>query len=163
MKVRLSSIVFPCGDASFSSVVQTPNSFFVDKSHFIPELETYGPATFLLAPKHFGKSLFLDMLAEYYDKNNSKSRFNQLFGNLHIGKHPTELQGKFHVLRFDFSQSLVESVQAHQNPVKYLINDAIDKFRVKYPQFPPTKHSVDGVSNLRRLYAAARLNDLPVR
>lgn len=43
------------------------------------------------------------MMRAYYDLS-MKGRFNELFGNLWIGSHPTPEQGKYQVLYFDFSR-----------------------------------------------------------
>jgi hypothetical protein len=43
---------------------------------------------FFTRPRKFGKSLFFSMLSQYYDIN-STDKFETLFGNLYIGKHPT--------------------------------------------------------------------------
>ena len=161
---QLQPTVFPYGKASFSSVIQTPNVFFVDKSHFIPQLEAYGDANILLAPRRFGKSIFLDMLANYYDKNIDEAQFKMLFGNLHIGKQPTELRGKFYVIKFDFSvRQDTSSTQAFQKSLDSLINDVVEDFRNKYPDFPAITSLPRGVDTLWRIMAAAHRNDLPVR
>ena len=43
------------------------------------------------------------MLHAYYDCR-TRDKFQQWFGNLWIGKHPTSLQGKYQILHLDFSQ-----------------------------------------------------------
>jgi hypothetical protein len=160
---QLQPTVFPYGDASFSAVIQTPNVFYVDKSHFIPQLEAYGKANILLAPRRFGKSIFLDMLANYYDKNIDDAQFKKLFGNLYIGKQPTELRGKFYVFECDFSIGLeTSSVEVFQKSLDSLLNDAMDDFRDKYPDFPAIQSSPRGVVTLRRIVTAARRNNLPM-
>ena len=144
--------------------METPNVFYVDKSHFIPKLEAYGDALILLAPRRFGKSIFLDMLANYYDKNINNTQFQKLFGNLHIGKHPTELRGKFHVLKLDFSEGLdTASVAAFQQSLHVLINDAVQVFRDLNPDFPAIKSSDNGIVTFRRVLAKARTERLSVR
>nr|CAG8528188.1 5336_t:CDS:2 [Entrophospora candida] len=60
-------------------------------------------ATLSLRPRHFGKTLFLSTLSSYYDVKNKGERFEQLFGDLYIGKNPTPLASSFLVLRLDFS------------------------------------------------------------
>ena len=149
--------MFPYAKASFTAVIQTPNVFYVDKSHFIPKLEAYGDALILLAPRRFGKSLFLDMLANYYDKNIDNKQFQKLFGNLHIGKHPTELRGKFHVLKLDFSAGLVtDSVDAFHRSLHGVINEGINEFYRVYPSFPRGIASDNAVLAFNSLVAHAR-------
>lgn len=45
--------------------------------------------TIFIRPRRFGKSLFISMLENYYDIN-KKDKFEELFGDLYIGKNPTE-------------------------------------------------------------------------
>jgi hypothetical protein len=165
----MQQIVFPYSKASFTAVIQTPNVFYVDKSHFIPKLEAYGDALILLAPRRFGKSIFLDMLANYYDKNIDDTQFQKLFGNLHIGKHPTELRGKFHVLKLDFSKGLVtDSVETFNRTLQSQINAAVLKFYLRYPDFPrfqPPHRNLPnfGVLAADDLLEGAQVAGLPVR
>lgn len=92
----------PYGVADFVTVMEQ-NLYYVDKTMFIPELEKQPRNLFFIRPRRFGKSTFLSMLHSYYDCNQS-AKFQSLFGNLWIGQHPTELQGKYQVLFLDFSQ-----------------------------------------------------------
>ena len=92
----------PYGVADFVTVMEQ-NLYYVDKTMFIPELEKQPRNLFFIRPRRFGKSIFLSMLHSYYDCNQS-AKFHSLFGNLWIGQHPTESQGKYQVLFLDFSQ-----------------------------------------------------------
>lgn len=92
----------PYGVADFVTVMEQ-NLYYVDKTMFIPELEKQPRNLFFIRPRRFGKSTFLSMLHSYYDCNQS-AKFQSLFGNLWIGQHSTELQGKYQVLFLDFSQ-----------------------------------------------------------
>lgn len=56
-----------------------------------------------IRPRRFGKSLLLSMLKAYYDKA-KKDQFEEIFGSLWIGKHPTELTGRYQVMHLDFSR-----------------------------------------------------------
>jgi len=92
----------PYGVADFATVM-TQNLYYVDKTMFLPELEKQPRNLFFIRPRRFGKSIFLSMLYSYYDCS-QKDRFQELFGNLWIGHHPTDLQGRYQVLFLDFSQ-----------------------------------------------------------
>ena len=48
------------------------------------------------------KTLFLSMLSHYYDIN-QKDKFDKIFGELYIGKHPTPDRNKYLVLALNFS------------------------------------------------------------
>lgn len=76
--------------------------YYVDKTQYIEELEKTAAFLFLIRPRRFGKSLFLNMLYTYYDVKYA-DRFDELFGNQYIGKHPTGEQGTYLVLYFNFS------------------------------------------------------------
>ena len=92
----------PYGVANFATVMEQ-NLYYVDKTMFLPELEKQPRNLFFSRPRRFGKSIFLSMLHAYYDCK-QKDKFQSLFGNLWIGKHPTPLQGMYQVLHLDFSQ-----------------------------------------------------------
>ena len=83
-------------------LLNTDNYYYVDKTQYIEQLEETARFLFLIRPRRFGKSLFLSMLHCYYDVRYA-DRFDELFGDRYIGKHPTSDQGKFLVLRFNFS------------------------------------------------------------
>jgi hypothetical protein len=51
--------------------------YYVDKTAYIPYLENYDPPVFL-RPRRFGKSLYVSMLAYYYDID-AADRFERLF------------------------------------------------------------------------------------
>lgn len=91
----------PYGMSNFVSVRER-NCYFVDKSHFIPKLENANAFFFLIRPRRFGKSLTLSMLKHYYDIN-CAGQFDKLFGDLYVGKHPTEERNSYLVLELDFS------------------------------------------------------------
>ena len=54
-------------------------AFFVDNSRFIAEIEKAGQELIFVRPPRFGKSLFMNMLAVYYDLNTSVDEFEKLF------------------------------------------------------------------------------------
>ena len=92
----------PLGIADFG-LVKKQNCFYVDKTMFIPRLEMASNYLSLVRPRRFGKSLLLSMLKAYYDVN-MKDRFDDFFGDLWIGSHPTAVRNYYAVLHLDFSQ-----------------------------------------------------------
>ena len=92
----------PLGISDFTRL-KRDDYYYVDKTMFIPSLEQTSSYLFLVRPRRFGKSLLLSMLRAYYDVS-MKERFDELFGHLWIGAHPTPLQGRYAVLHLDFSQ-----------------------------------------------------------
>ena len=93
--------LLPYGIYDFETVIEQ-NLYYVDKTMYLPELEKQPRNLFYIRPRRFGKSIFLSMLHAYYDCK-KKDKFQRLFGNLWIGKHPTPLQGKYQILHLDFS------------------------------------------------------------
>ena len=91
----------PYGLTDYFRIV-TEDFYYVDKTKYIEDLEKTAAFLFLIRPRRFGKSLFLNMLNCYYDVKYA-DRFEELFGNQYIGNHPTAEQGKYLVLRFNFS------------------------------------------------------------
>ena len=55
---------------------------------FIPMIEEADKFFFFIRPCRFGKSLTVNMLQHYYDIL-AKNKFDALFDDLYIGKHPT--------------------------------------------------------------------------
>ena len=78
------------------------NYYYVDKTQYIAKVEKVTSFFFFVRPRRFGKSLFLNMLGLYYDIN-QKDKFEKIFGNLYIGKHPTPDRNKYLVLTLNFS------------------------------------------------------------
>ncbi len=92
----------PYGISNFKQL-RRENLYFVDKSQYISQLEQTGHFLFLIRPRRFGKSLFLNMLRAYYDLNDA-SHFDELFDGLWIKDHPTPEKSAYQVVYFDFSR-----------------------------------------------------------
>ena len=122
----------PYGISDFRKII-TEDFYFVDKSEIIPDLENIANFIFLLRPRRFGKSIFSNMLAEYYDINN-KECFNELFGNLHIGQHPTKEASRYMVLKFDFS-TVKKGLDELEGSFQTTCANEIKRFMNKYRSF----------------------------
>ena len=92
----------PYGLSDFPRI-RCEDYYYVDKTRFIEMLERQPPYLFLIRPRRFGKSLFLAMLEAYYSIDYA-GRFEELFGELYIGQHPTKRHNSYMVLRFNFSE-----------------------------------------------------------
>ena len=77
--------------------------YYVDKTEYLAQMEARDSFIFFVRPRRFGKSLFILMMESYYDRNQKKD-FKKLFGDLWIGKHPTENANRFMTLKLDFSK-----------------------------------------------------------
>ena len=89
----------PYGISDLKDVLE--NYYYIDKTKFIPLVEQTGSFLYLIRPRRFGKSLFLNMLDFYYNVK-YKDDF-ELFKNCWIYNNHTPLKNGFHILKFDFS------------------------------------------------------------
>jgi len=83
-------------------VIRRDDCYYVDKTRFIPMIEEADKFFFFIRPRRFGKSLTVNMLQHYYDIL-AKDKFDALFGDLYIGKHPTRDRNSYLVLYLNFS------------------------------------------------------------
>ena len=151
----------PYGVSDFKSVIEQ-NQYYVDKTMFLPELEKQPRNLFLLRPRRFGKSLFLSMLSYYYDCN-QKDRFEELFCNLWIGKHPTDLQGKYQVMFLDFSQ-ITGKIDMLEERFNAYMSINLDAFVRQYAQYYQEEKDeilskTDYADKLQMIFDAAKRND----
>ncbi len=123
----------PYGMTDFATI-RCENCFYVDKTEFIPKLEDVRFALFL-RPRRFGKSLFTNMLKAYYDINYA-DRFDNLFGDLAIGKDPTELHNTYLVLSFNFS-TVRSSPEQAQDSFNNIALEQIGNFIRDYESILP--------------------------
>ena len=81
----------PYAIANFLTI-REENYLYVDRTAYIRQLEDLsGWGLLFVRPRRFGKSLWLNVLSRYYDVALA-GRFEELFGGLEIGLHPTESQ-----------------------------------------------------------------------
>lgn len=119
----------PYGVSDFVDIIKR-NQYYVDKTMYIPKLEEEADSLFFIRPRRFGKSLLLSMMCAYYDINQS-DRFEELFGKLWIGSHPTPYRGKFQVLFLDFSKIGGDIKDLKENFNNYC-NIRLDNFIERY-------------------------------
>lgn len=144
----------PYGVADFE-LIRRDNLYYVDKTMYLPMLEAEARNLFFTRPRRFGKSLLINMLQAYYDCN-KKDKFEQLFGDLWIGKHPTSLQGKYLVLYLDFSQVGGSIDQVEEKFNAYLgtqLNGFVRDYERLYPEGFVQK--IDSLAD-----ASAKLNEI---
>ena len=95
----------PYGISDFTDM-RRQNMYYTDKTQYISTMEKAGNFLFLIRPRRFGKSVFLSMLAAYYDIAR-QDKFDTLFDGLWIQHHPTPEKGQYQVIHLDFSQATV--------------------------------------------------------
>ncbi|GJG36767.1 ATP-binding protein [Prevotella lacticifex] len=148
--------LIPYGISNFKQV-RSENKYLVDKTMYFEKMEQAGNFLFLVRPRRFGKSLFLNMLEAYYDVN-EKYGFEDLFSGLYVADHPTENRNKYQVMHLDFS--LVGSdVERLQENFDFYLSMRCDSFARRYARFYP-----DGfVEEVRRLqHGEQKLNYINV-
>ena len=109
----------PYGMMNFVDV-RKDNCYFVDKTRFIPTMEQANKFFFFIRPRRFGKSLTISMLKHYYDVL-QKDKFEELYGDLYIGKYPTQERNSYLIIHLNFAVVNAElnnyrkSLDAHCN------------------------------------------------
>ena len=124
----------PYGISDFKQVRQE-NNYLVDKSMYFERMERAGNFLFLVRPRRFGKSLFLNMLEAYYDIN-EKDNFQELFKGMYVADHPTKYRNYFQVLHLDFSRVGSDVDHLRENFDLYM-EVRCDSFAKAYARFYP--------------------------
>ena len=122
----------PYGINDFEAIIEQ-NQYYVDKTMYLPLLENQPSNIFFIRPRRFGKSIFLSMLHAYYDCS-KKEKFQALFGDLWVGKHPTPLQGKYQILHLDFSY-VGGSIEKLEENFNMYLRVKLDGFMRVYQEF----------------------------
>ena len=149
----------PYGISSFKQV-REEGLYLVDKTMFFEQMELAGHFLFLVRPRRFGKSLFLNMLEAYYDIN-EKDNFDKLFKGLYVANHPTENRNKYQVMLLDFSRVGSDVEQLQYNFDCYL-SLRCESFARAYARFYPEgfldeiKQIKGGEQKLNRINDAAK-------
>ena len=121
----------PYGISDYERIVKD-NYYYVDKTKYIEKLEDLPqPYITFLRPRKFGKTLFTSTLENYYDIK-KKDKFEQLYKETYIGKHPTPLKNSYHILRFNFSGIDTSTVDTTINGFKREVGSSIKLFAQKY-------------------------------
>ena len=97
--------------------MRTQGYAYVDKTPFVAQLADQGKYYFLARPRRFGKSLFVDTLAEAF----AGSR--ELFAGLYLEQH-WDWNRNYPVLRFDFSPGVLCSREALDRRIIVQLDEA---------------------------------------
>jgi hypothetical protein len=130
-KDMMQEIKFPYGVSNFGSIPEQ-DYYFVDKTPFVAKLEAWESKYIAyLRPRKIGKSLFVSILEHYYGKEH-KVKFEEYFGQYHIGKNPTPLANSYAVLKMDFSGIETSTEEkAYQGFLAKIQRDC-ERFAIKY-------------------------------
>ncbi len=124
----------PYGETDYVTI-RKENSYYVDKTAFIPYFENAAKYIMFLRPRRFGKSLFLNMLEAYYDVKR-KDEYENNFGGLDIFQQTTSKQGQYMVLKFNFS-AVDSSTDKVESSFNSLVVRDIFRFVDKYQEYLP--------------------------
>ncbi len=153
------------GESYFPGLIRD-NSFYVDKTSFLAQLERQAKYVIFLRPRRFGKSLWMSLLKHYYGLQYA-DRFETIFGQLHVGQHPTPLANGFCILDFEFSRIDTTTPELTYQGFLTNVREGVNVFLADYRQFfseeqrqTITKQpSPNGV--MVALFEAIRMNPLP--
>ncbi len=126
----------PYGIADFQTLIKD-GYVYVDRTAYIHDLEDLGRHLLFIRPRRFGKSLWLQTLAAYYDLRTAEVH-EELFGRLAIGKHPTPDAHRYFVLKWDFSEVQARgSVDEIATSLNGYVNTELESFLIDYREHLP--------------------------
>ena len=117
------------GIDDFREIILT-NSFYVDKTKFIEELEKDTSKVQLITrPRRFGKSLNMSMLKYFYNIEN-RDENRKLFSNLYIEKSPIfSEQGKYPVIFLSFKDIKAENLDSMYSELRRNFSELFDNYK----------------------------------
>ena len=119
----------PYGESDFGKIIKS-NMYYVDKTKYIHELEALPNYIFLIRPRRFGKSLWINLLQYYYDSNR-KDQFDELFKDTFVGKSPTPNKNKYMTLAFNFAM-VNPKFDRIQEEFQSYIDSILNDFLMRY-------------------------------
>ncbi len=138
--------------------IRLEKRLYVDKTRFVHTLEEER-YVFLIRPRRFGKSCWVSLLENYYDRTRA-NEFETVFGGTDLGRHPTTNRHRYVVLRFDFSafddtsETLRERFETYcHSVVRHMLERNRDLFPEKEIQRILSPPSIDAKLNELFLYA----------
>ena len=125
----------PNGISNYEELIED-GYLYVDKTPYIEKLENLTDKRIMfLRPRKFGKTLFTSMLENYYDIKKA-DKFEKLYSETYIGKHPTKLKNSYHILKFNFSGidtgDEETTMQVFQEKVKISIDSFVKKYNMDF-------------------------------
>ncbi|MBF0407387.1 MAG: AAA family ATPase [Candidatus Riflebacteria bacterium] len=139
----------PYGIASFEKL-RSDGYLYVDRTQYIEKIENLNEQYLLFVrPRRFGKSLFIDTMASYYDIA-MKDKFEKLFKGLYIHQNPTPCRNSYLVLKLDFSGiDVSQGIEIIQKNFFESVRGRIRDFISRY------KHLIDFDSETIKLVSEA--------
>ena len=146
----------PYGISDYAEIMKR-NFYYVDKTRFIETIEAAPRFLFLIRPRRFGKSLWLNTMKAYYDVNTA-DQFVAIFGQTYIGQHPTDERNSYLILSFNFSNvnpaldKLEKSFEDHCSICFDAFNDNYrhllgEEYREIYPKEQPSESKIEFIAS----------------
>jgi hypothetical protein len=155
---------FPYGIADFYTL-RKDGYFYVDRTDRIAAVEAFGRQLLLLRPRRFGKSLWLSTLENYYALDRVE-QFAALFGDLAIGRQPTERHNQYFVLRWNFSEvAATGTAEQIGQALHRHLNACADRFNLRYAAWLPQSVPVipgDSIATFHHLTATVAATGYPL-
>ncbi len=147
----------PYGWADFRAI-RLEKRLYVDKTRFVHALEEER-YVFFIRPRRFGKSCWVSLLANYYDRTRADD-FDAVFGGTDLGNNPTANRHRYVVLRFNFStfKNALETLEHYFGEYcQLVVRHALERNRDLFPEAARrhirSSSSVNGQLNELFLYA----------
>ncbi len=143
---------FPYGLADFQQL-RTEGYFYVDKTQYIELMET-SPERYLvlLRSRRFGKTLFCNTLACYYDRATAE-QFEAAFKGTYIYDHPTPKHNAYLILTFNFSGINTETLDNAHDGFTSEVRSSVRLFTGRY-------HAHFSTEERQRIVASEKPNDI---
>ena len=151
----------PYGISNYEELI-ADGYYYVDKTKHIELLENLAEKRIIfLRPRKFGKTLFTSTLENYYDIKKS-DKFDELFKNTYIGKNPTKLKNKYHILKFNFSgidtTNEETTIKGFKNEIASSIKVFVEKYGMNF--IVNTEDEAEGIlDNLVKAFNIQRRNE----
>lgn len=165
MMSKRTDLGIPYGVADFKTI-RNEGLYYVDKTEYLAKMESRDRFVFFVRPRRFGKSLFLDMLRLYYDRN-EKANFEKFFGGLWIGSHPTTNRNRYLMLALDFSKVGTVASESLAEAFSTYIGKRLNQFVEDYPDvfdeaFRQSIVHDDAVGKYTAIVGRARSRNAPI-
>ena len=138
----------PYGISDYVRIIKE-KFYYVDKTRFIETIEASAPFLFLIRPRRFGKSLWINTMMTYYDVLEAPN-FEKLFGETYIGQHPTGEKNSYLILSFNFSgvnPELTDVKSSFEEHCSKCLNTFNNRYRSllgdEYGKLYPHNHPVE--------------------
>ncbi|BDV00213.1 ATPase AAA [Thermodesulfomicrobium sp. WS] len=122
----------PIGIQTFAKIRQE-NCYYVDKTPFVAHLAENGGYYFLSRPRRFGKSLFLDTLAEAFAANRA------LFSGLYLENH-WDWERRHPVIRLSFAEGRLQQADQLEEHIHEILTENAERLGVSIDPAPKDVH-----------------------